>query len=560
MALRWSDTRPTLGEQARALAAGLSTVGVVRHPVQVAQTVLAGLPRHGTSIAAALAAGGRVRGGRVALVDGDGAVTYGELDREASRLAAALVHHRLAGPGQRVAVACHDDRHLFVALGAASRAGADVVLVAPGRVVDAGPVDLVLHADDAVLPGTRAEADVAERARTGHVPCRDWARLVAAVPSGVRPPAWARRSTLVLLTSGTTGAPTGVPLRHGRARASAGAALTALALAGATRVRSGEPCLVWPPLHHGYGLAVAVLCLVTGAPMVLATAVDARRDEVGGPGAGAAAGGAALAVVRRYGVRVIVGAPPHLRCLAAHLASDQATSHPGWIGRLRAVVSGSDVLDVATLTTLTDRLGPVVVNCYGSTEAGTFAFADGPRLARAPTTVGRPVVGTRIEVVDGTGRPVPVGTTGRVRVTSPLVSVADEPGGRRLTLPDTGRLDAYGRLYLTGRVGPVVRLGGEHVDPDRVRALLAAQPGVVQAQVDVVPDDIMGQRLTATLTLAPGVVPTPDAWRQAVRDRLGAPAVPRQVVCCAVEGRSCGSGSGSDGPADAAGQAERPTM
>lgn len=170
----------------------------------------------------------------------------------------------------------------------------------------------------------------------------------------------------------------------------------------------------------------------------------------------------------------------------------------------------------------------MLANYYGSTEAGTFTMATGAMVAQE-ACVGRPIVGSRVQVVEADGRPVPVGQTGRIRVRSLMTSLADVPGEPWLTMSDEGYLDADGRLHVLGRVGPVARLGGEFVEPGMVEALLVTLPGVRRASVQVVPDERYGQRLAATVVPEPGCPGDPEAWRATVREALGAAAVPREI-------------------------------
>lgn len=504
-----SETRPTWRESISQVGSGLQVFGIASQPLALARIALGGLPRYGMTVAGAIAITARVRGDKVALLDDRGAVTYAELGRAADRLAAALDHHGLAGPGAQVAVLCHDDRELFIAAAAAGLAGARVAQLSPrmgraafGAWLAASRVELILHAPDV--------APLLEGFTGRTVATTEFAGLIAATPAGRRPPRRARRSTSVMVTSGTTGVPKSVGIER---RASH--PLAAFALAGATRIRPGVPTLVWPPLYHGYGLAAAVLCLVVGSPVVTASALPNRSLTDG-------AGTEALAAIRRYGIEVVFGVPAQLRALAAAAHND--TKAPP----LRALLSGSDTLDQATIDALQQAFGPVLVNFYGSTEAGTFAMATGSMAARE-SCVGRPIVGTRVQVVGEDGAPVPVGEQGRVRVQSLMSSVSDRPGEGWLSMGDRGFLDARGRLHILGRSGGIARLGGEFVDPAAVQELLAGLPGVRSASVQVVPDATYGQRLVAAVQ--PHSVADADraAWREAVRIELGPAAVPREI-------------------------------
>lgn len=504
-----SEARPTLPEVLRQLWNGLQVFGIASQPAALARIALGGLPQYGMTVAGAIAITARVHRDRVALLDDRGAISYAELGRATERLAAALDYHGLVCEGTGVAVICHDDRDLFIAAGAAGLAGARVSQLSPrmGRAAfDAwlagSGVEVILHAADLtplVMDGGLA------------VSATQFEGLVATTPAGHPVPRRARASASMMVTSGTTGVPKGVAIGRRAAQP-----LAAFALAGATRIRPRVPTLVWPPLHHGYGLAAAVLCLVVGSTVVAASALP-RLSLADG------AGEAALAAIRRYGVEVVFGVPAQLRVLATALGKGDDPPP------LRAVLSGSDSLDQATVDALHRALGPVLVNFYGSTEAGTVTMATGSMVA-TDTCVGRPIVGTRLQVVGEDGLPVPLGVAGEVRVQSLMASLADRPGARWLSMGDRGRLDAQGRLHILGRAGPVARLGGEFVEPAAVQDLLQGLPEVRSARVEVVADALYGQRLVATVEPHPGHDADPEGWRALVRGALGPAAVPRQIA------------------------------
>lgn len=539
-----SDTRATAREIARQLWDGLRVFGLGSQPVALGRIALAGLPRYGMTVAGAISVTAGVHRDRVALLDDRGGITYAELGRAAERLAAALDHYGLVRTGTGVAVICHDDRDLLIAAAAAGLAGGQVAQLSPrmGRTsfeawLAGSGVELILHAADLAsfidgrLPedppdgrgglsrplGPDRDREHPGGLRRRAVSTAEFEDLIATTPDGHPVPRRARSSASVMVTSGTTGVPKGIAI--GRR---ADQPLAAFALAGATGIRPGVPTLVWPPLHHGYGLAAAVLCLVVGSPVVTASALPERSLAEG-------AGDAALEAIRRYGVEVVFGVPAQLRALAGALTRDD-----GPPPRLQAVLSGSDTLDRATIAALQQAVGPVLVNFYGSTEAGTFSMATGGMVSR-DACVGRPIVGTRVQIVAEDGTPVPVGVPGQVRVQSLMASVVDEPGSRWLTMGDLGYLDDRGRLHILGRSGPVARLGGEFVEPAAVQALLREQPGVRSAAVEVVADGLYGQRLVAAVRSDPGHSADPEQWRAAVREALGSAAVPRSITLLAAD-------------------------
>jgi fatty-acyl-CoA synthase len=510
-------------EAAAQLASGLAAFGLADHPLKVPRLLATALAAGGVSVAGALLAAGRVWGEAAAVVDAAGVVSYRSLAGRAERLATALAPFG----ARQVALLLDDDRDFLIALAAAGLTGARVTPVSDrlglGRLRALGAdnrFDLVLHADSQVL---EAQA----LAGSARLAARDqWAGLVGAV-RGRPPPRRGRASRLVMLTSGSTGRPRAVPIK-----ARPGAPLTAIALAGPTGVRHGQPALICPPLSHGFGLQVAVLCLVCGAPMVLASAIGQERTRLGL--AGAEGYGAALArLAGRWQVGTVFAVPTQLRRLAAQLRAAAPGLEVPPLPSVRRVVSGSELLDAATVETLNNYWGPVVVNYYGSTETGTVTVAGPQVTARHPGAVGRPAAGTRIWVVGDDGEVSRPGRIGRIRIASPLAQLSD-PGTAGApagvwTTSDLGYCDGDGLLHIVGRSDGLVRAGGEFSHPQLVADLLAGLPGVAAARAWSESDPDFGGRIAAAVELAEASAWTAGALRAEVRSRLGPAHTPVRI-------------------------------
>lgn len=439
----------------------------------------------GATFSAVVRAGAGRFGDRPALHDASGTLSYAELDRLVDAAAAGL------GPGQRVAVLCTEPRWLLVAAAAIVRAGADAVLIGPGsgRLERAGILDregitlTLTDGDDPGVPHRAPPFDPREVSRSAPAAALQGAdRLTSRKGSG------ARGGRIVLLSSGTTGAPTPTA----RTAAHAGQALTLASLLAAIDLRPGHPVLILPPLYHGHGLSVALACLLVGAPIV------ARGPDV-------------VDLLARHDVAVLTAVPLQLRRLADALDAD-----PRPLPALRRVVSGSARLPAALSERLTTRLGPVLVDLFGSTETGTLTRAD----AADRGTVGRPVVGVRVRIVDADGRTVDREVIGRVMAKSPFAR-GERPTG------DVGLVTRTGRLVLTGRDDGITVSGGENVSAAEVEDYLAAQPEVADVAVRVVDDPDFDRALVARVVLRTPV--TADALRARVGRDLARAKVPRLI-------------------------------
>lgn len=399
---------------------------------------------------------------RVALVDRGGPVTFGELRERADRVTAALVPH--LRPGQTVGLRAGQSADAVAALLGALRLGLRVVLLNPAQSEVA--LGALVRAQN--MRALLVDAPLA-KGGSSEVPVWGLDDLQDAPPARTRPPPHMGRP--VLLTSGTTGEAQVVRRSWSpeAALASAGALLEALDL------RAGAPTLLPLPLFHGHGLAALAVGLGMGAPVHLAAGRGARE---------------LWAMLERERIEVLVLVPTVLHRLLAEMG--------GTAPVLRTIVCGSAPLDPALAVRTRERLGDVLFNLYGSTEAGLISLATPADLSAAPGTVGRPLPGVRVRLEGDRGEVV----VGRDRATG-----------------DLGRWDQAGCLFVTGRADDLMLIGGENVFPAEVEAQIAALPGVRECAVCPVPSAEYGQALHAF------VVPGPDApadpeWHAALRESL----------------------------------------
>ena len=478
-----------------------------------------GVRSGGRSLAGVLAGAAARCPDAVALVDQAGPVTARELDHAADDVAREV---RDAWSGQgAVGVKVGDHRGFVAAVAGVLRAGADAVLIGPRTGADVlAPViadqRIVLLISDGPPGPTGPGPLVLEPTDTGAAADPPTAGTDP-LPRGAPGAGQSREPRVVMLTAGTTGPPTvAAPTARG---ITTERLLTQLGLLGVCGIRRGRPVLVLTPLFHGHGYAFLAAGLLIGGPVVLA---------------GARTGAQVCAAVARHDVGVVTGVPVHLRRLAEHLSTEHTDPAGGGGGRCPhvpapdRVVSGSDRLPNDLVDTLTTHLGEVVVDLFGSTQTGVLTAATPRDRRAAPGTVGRPVPGARLAVLDDDGRRCRAGAEGNV-----ALMVGRSGPGRAVLSGDRGVFDRAGRLHLLGRTDGVVVCGGENVRPADVLAVLEAQPGVDSASVGPVPDAEYGTRLIADVVLVPeGPLPAaeaPGVLRDAVRAGIGPHAVPRTV-------------------------------
>lgn len=506
---------PLAGTVIGALDAALSSRVVAPVGPRAAVGLAKGLVRHQSSPAVLLAHSASRWPHRAAVVDDEGTVTTRELYHRVRRLAGAL-HARGVGRGSTVGLLCRNHAGFVEAAFAALWVDADLVLLNTdlgvdqlGDVARRERIDLLIHDADLQRVVARADLGIATLVSDGH-----GSGSVAGACDFDHPAPPSRRHTgrLVILTSGTTGTPRGAP-RRSQSAGYVGPLSTMLRSIG---LRSGDPVLVLPPLFHGLGLAYLVIAIALGCPVVLMRRFDAER---------------ALEAVDRHGVRVMFAVPVMLHRMVELPAATRARFD---LTSLHAVPSGAAPLTPTLAARFMDAFGDVLFNMYGSTEIGWSTLAAPADLRTRPGTVGRPLRGVSVRVVDDADRDVPVGEVGRIVVRSAMTVPTSVTGGREVvdghvSTGDLGHLDADGRLFIDGRDDDMIVSGGENVFPGEVEDLLHAHPDIRDVTVRGVHDDEHGQRLRAVVVVEPGSRLSPADVREHVRDRLARFKVPRDV-------------------------------
>lgn len=448
---------------------------------------------------------------RPALIADGETVSYGSLRKRATDVAAHLAALGVRG-GDRVALVAPPTLGTAVALHGIAAAGAVAVLLDPrlpaallwARVEGTGP-RVVLSPAGGPL-GAREPGSVREVApgllavpgpRDG--PLRD--------PSSAPP---AGTAATVVFTSGTSGTP--------KAALHTWAQHLASARASAARLGTGPGerwLLCLPPSHVG-GLAVLLRAALAGSAVVLLPSFDPA---------------AVVSAIRKHRVTGISVVPTQLSRL---LDAEQGA----WPEHLRTVLVGGAHLP-ASLTERARSAGLPLAPTYGLTEASSQVATLDPGAWRADPgagTVGAPVPGTRIRIVDPEGRPLPDGADGEIEVLGPTVFAGylDDPvaaagafRGGWLRTGDVGRMSG-GHLAVLGRRDDLIVSGGDNVYPPEVESALLAHPAVVDAVVFGRPDPEWGQRVEAIVVLRGPCAE--EELRAFCRERLGPFSTPRRVA------------------------------
>lgn len=444
---------------------------------------------------------------RTAIVDDDGALTYRQLRDVTESLARRLAADGVA-PGQAVGVMCRNGRGFVAGVFAAALLGADVVPMSTEFRSDALAAAIQAHHISTVV----ADNEFAERVRSADESVATVDPATVGTDEGARP-AVATPGRIVLLTSGTTGKPKGVP-RTPQMRSAVGVWVTIL---DRTRLRSGSRVSVAMPMFHGLGLGMLMLTIALGGTVLTRREFDAE---------------AALAQASLHRADAFTAVPV---VLARILELPEQVRARNPLPYLRTVISSGDRLDPTLGQRFMDAYGDILYNGYGSTEVGIGALATPADLREAPETVGRPVVGCPVRIFNKNDKPVGPRVTGRIFVGGELTSEGYTDGAAKAVIDgmtstgDMGYLDNAGRLFIVGREDDMIISGGENVYPRAVENALAQHPAIADNVVIGVPDDRFGQRLAAFVVAQPGGEIDEAELREYLKGRVSRFEQPRDI-------------------------------
>lgn len=410
------------------------------------------------------------------------------------------------GPGDGVAVLMGVGPGAFAAIIAAHVAGARVVGVRPG--LTGRQQEHVLRGVDVTV--TDRPEDPGARAGGLVVALND---LLTTADDGARPRVLARPEDIARLlhTSGSTGVPKACAQTY--AAMTAGWAHRPDAWPPAVRELAGrlDRFLVFGTLASQVMMEYGLLALAAGGTLVTADPPDFPD-----------------ALVRHRATASVITVARLTKLVAAQRES------PVDLGPLRALMVSGSPLEPGRLREAAEVLGPVVFHGYGQTETGMISMATPGEPAGS---LGVPPV--ELEIRDASGRPVRHGTDGELFARTPSQSsgywqepalTAEVFSDGWVRTRDLGRLDASGRLWLTGRIRDVIIVNANVYYAGPVERLLAGHPSVAEAYVVAVPDDSTGEAVHAFVVPAAGHAPDLGELRALVAADLGDACAPTRLT------------------------------
>src|SRR3954471_13366225 len=401
--------------------------------------------------------------------------------------AAALLARLGVGAGDVVAVAIPNRVELIIALFAAWRLGAAATPVNPALTA----AEMQYQVDDArakvVIGEGEVDALAAESARHTE-------------PAAVAPDALA----LLIYTSGTTGKPKGVMLDHANL-----AAMTEMTRAGLGMTAADHSLLILP-LFHVNGIVVGMLTpLLTGGRVTVAGRFRPTTF---------------FGLVERIRPTYFSAVPAIYTMLTSLPEAGTADT-----SSLRLVVCGAAPMPAELIARVESTLGVVLVEGYGLSEGSCASTLNPYHGMRRPGTVGLPLPGQEVRVVDHLGRPLRQGQRGEVVIRGANVmrgylnrpeDTAKTIVGGWLHTGDVGIFDEYGYLRIVDRIKDMIIRGGENIYPKEIETALYGHEGVLEAAVVGRPDHVLGEVVVAYVALRPGAELTVDELHALCAEQL----------------------------------------
>ena len=424
-------------------------------------------------------------------------LTYAQLDDATARVA-GLLKERGIDPGDRVGVMLPNVPEFALAYYGALRAGAVIVpmnvLLKEREVsfyVEDSGAKLVLTTEtfEDLLAGDASPLqEVAERAGDD--------------------------TAVILYTSGTTGKPKGAELTHANLINNTDVSTRLFGL-GPDDVVLGAL-----PLFHAFGQTCGLNAAIrAGASLALVPRFNPTK---------------VLETIERLGVTVFEGVPTMYAALLHDAERDSFDVHT-----LRVSVSGGAALAVEILHAFEKAFGCVILEGYGLSETSPVACFNHPDRLRKPGSIGTPIEGVEMRLVDDARNEVAPGEPGEVAIRGHNVMKGywNRPGATADAIDadgwfysgDIARIDEDGCFFIVDRKKELIIRGGYNVYPREIEEVLYEHPAVREAAVVGIAHAELGEEVGAAVALKSGSDVDPSELREFVKERVAAYKYPRRV-------------------------------
>jgi long-chain acyl-CoA synthetase len=445
-------------------------------------------------------------------------LNYAFLDH-ASKLVAGLLRDRGIGAGDQVAVMLPNVPYFPVCYFGILRAGATVV---PMNVLNkAREVTFYLRDSEAKLLfvwedfAAEGQAGAAEAGTESiSVAPGEFEQLLGSIePAEQMADREGSDTAVILYTSGTTGTPKGAELTHSNLLQNAQVSQELFDL------KDGVVVLGALPLFHSFGQTCGMnACIIGRGMLTLIPRFDPSK---------------ALEIIERDHVEVFEGVP------TMYGAMLHAPEHERFdTSQLRVCASGGAAMPVELMRGFEQAFGCKVLEGYGLSETSPVASFNHPDKERKPGSIGTPIRGVEMKVVDEDDHEVPVGEPGEIVIRGHNVmkgywnrpdATEEAMRGGWFHTGDVARVDEDGYFFIVDRKKDMIIRGGFNIYPREIEEVLYEHPAVREAAVIGVPHPEYGEEVAAAVALKDGASVTPEELRDYAKSKVAAFKYPRHV-------------------------------
>src|SRR5215211_3672106 len=322
-------------------------------------------------------------------------------------------------------------------------------------------------------------------------------------------------TAVILYTSGTTGKPKGAELTHDNLSRNSKGVSEKLGEMSADDVLLGAL-----PLFHSFGQT----CTMNSAVSVGATVTMLPRFDPD----------KALEIIERDRVTLFQGVPTMYNAMLHSHSCESADC-----STLRICMSGGAAMPAELMREFEEKFGCIILEGYGLSETSPVASFNHPDKERKPGSIGTPIEGVEMKVVDAGGSDLPAGEVGEIVIRGHNVMKAywERADATEAAITrdgwfhtgDLAKVDEDGYFFIVDRKKDMIIRGGYNVYPREIEEVLYEHPAVQEAAVVGVPDDALGEEVGAAIALKKGESLGADELRAYVREQVAAYKYPRKI-------------------------------
>lgn len=477
----------------------LSPIGLYR--------VIYSLIKYGINMMALLGIAKKAYGCSTALVDDNETLSYSQLLHQSEKLSSVLQEKYGLKRHMKAAFLCNNHASLVKSIFAISLLGADIYLLNAGMSRDQFIKLRSTYHFELLIYDFELTCLIEQSNYEGNSLLSYHDSLPAVnnlVFTNIDEKRRLRRSSsgkLVILTGGTTGNP-----KEAAHKPSLFNYLNPfITMFKRLNLSDYNTAYIATPIYHGYGTAVLFLFMALGRKIVISGGFDANR---------------ACSLIVKHNVEVVTVVPLMIQKMLKTGAQD--------LKSLACIASGGAELNPNLAEEVLDKLGNVLYNLYGTSEAGLCMIAKPEDLRYSARTIGKPVDGLRLKVMDDTRKEVEIGKVGQFCVRNKWSMKKDSQSW--IETGDLGYRDDKGYYFLCGRVDDMIVSAGENVYPFELEQILISHPKVDDAAVIGISDDIFGQRLKAFVLLSRGAQISEEELFEWLHSRGARYQMPKEII------------------------------